>query len=371
MRTRSIKLVTGVALAVTAMVATSCGSSGTTAPSSAASPAAAASPNSSAASQPSSAAAPADSSSAAASGNTAARPNTATMIMSTLNNPFFVSLKNGAQAQATAKGLTLDVQNANNSDSTALNLATTAITKKPGVLIIDPVGSDSSTASVKAANTAKIPVMAFDRKPSGGDLAAFVGYDAIQAGKNAADALAKGIGGSGDVVEIQGILGTNVAQDRSKGFEDELAAKYPNIKIVAKQAADFDRGKALNVMTNVLQANPKIKGVYAANDEMAMGVLAALKSQSLAGKVILVGNDGISDALAAIQAGDMYATNAESPYALGQRVVDIALEIIAGKTVADSDQTLEGELVTKDTVKQYAQHLTEIGDSADVPASLK
>lgn len=303
------------------------------------------------------------------SDNGGARPKSAVMIMSTLNNPFFVSVKNGAAAEAKKKGLQLDVENANNSDSTALNLATTAISKQPGVLIIDPVGSESSTSSVKAANNANIPVMAFDRKPTGGDLAAFVGYDAIQAGRNAADALAKGLGEKGDVVEIQGILGTNVAQDRSKGFEEEIA-KYPHIKIVAKQAADFDRGTALNVMTNVLQAHPNIDGVYAANDEMAMGVLAALKSRNLAGKVTLVGNDGISDALAAIASGEMYATNAESPYALGQQVADLATSITSGKQVP-SDKKLEGELVTKSNVKQYAQHLIAIGDSADVPAQLK
>ena len=304
------------------------------------------------------------------SASSSARPHTAVMIMSTLNNPFFVSVKNGAQAKAKSNGLTLNVQNANNSDSTALNLATTALTKKPGILIIDPVGSESAKASVTAANAANIPVMAFDRKPSGGDLSSFIGYDAIKAGRNAADALAKGVHEKGTIVEIQGILGTNVAQDRSKGFEEQLKNKYPNIKIVAKQAADFDRGKALNVMTNVLQAHPNIDGVYAANDEMAMGVLAALQSRNLNGKVVLVGNDGISDALAAIAKGDMYATNAESPYELGQKVSEIALDIVEGKT-APADTKLEGELVTKDNVKKYAQHLVDIGDSADVPKSLR
>jgi ribose transport system substrate-binding protein len=291
------------------------------------------------------------------------------MIMSTLNNPFFVSVKNGAAAQAKKDGLQLDVENANNSDSTALNLATTAISKQPGALIIDPVGSESATSSVKAANNANIPVMAFDRQPTGGKLATFVGYDAIQAGRNSADALAKALHDKGEVVEIQGILGTNVAEDRSKGFEQEIA-KYPHIKLVAKQAADFDRGTALNVMTNVLQAHPNINGVYAANDEMAMGVLAALKSRNLAGKVQLVGNDGISDALAAIASGQMYATNAESPYALGQQVADLATAVTKGKQVPSNKQ-LEGELVTKSNVKQYAQHLVAIGDSADVPAQLK
>lgn len=310
-----------------------------------------------------------DASAASGSNQAASKSKNAVMIMSTLNNPFFVSVKNGAVAEASTKGITLDVQNANNSDSTALNLATAALTKQPGMLIIDPVGSQSATASVNAANQANVPVMAFDRHPDGGKLTTFVGYDAIQAGRNAADALAKGMGSKGTLVEIQGILGTNVAQDRSKGFEEEIA-KYPNIKTVAKQAADFDRGKALNVMTNILQAHPDIQGVYAANDEMAMGVLAALKARSLSGKVVLVGNDGISDALAAIASGDMYATNAESPFALGQQVTDLATDVMAGKTVT-GEKKLEGQLVTKDSAKTYAQHLVQIGDSADVPSSLK
>jgi len=291
------------------------------------------------------------------------------MIMSTLNNPFFVSVKNGAIAEAPTKGLQLDVQNANNSASTALNLATSALAKKPGILIIDPVGSQSATSSVNAATSANVPVMAFDRRPDGGNLTTFVGYDAIQAGRTAADALAKGLGDKGSIVEIQGILGTNVAQDRSKGFEEEIA-KHTGIKIVAEQAANFDRSKALDVMTNVLQAHPNINGVYAANDEMALGVLAALKARSLAGKVVLVGNDGISDALAAIAAGQMYATNAESPYQLGQNVADLAAQVTGGQSVA-KDKKLEGQLVVKGNVKTYAQHLSSIGDGADVPASLK
>lgn len=299
-----------------------------------------------------------------------ARTKSAVMIMSTLNNPFFVSVKNGAAAQAKKNGLQLDVQNANNSDGTALNLATAAVSKQPGALIIDPVGSQSATSSVNAANQAGVPVMAFDRQPDGGKLASFVGYDAIQAGRNAADALGKSMSGKGTIVEVQGILGTNVAQDRSKGFEQEMKAKFPQITTVAKQAADFDRAKALDTMTNILQAHPTIQGVYAANDEMAMGVLAALKSRHLAGKVKLVGNDGISDALAAIASGDMYATNAESPYALGQQVADLATSVTQGKKVS-ANKSLEGQLVTKANVKAYAQHLVAIGDSADVPSSLR
>ncbi|MFG2003700.1 substrate-binding domain-containing protein [Spirillospora sp. NPDC048911] len=306
-----------------------------------------------------------------ASGSTgkASGKKDATVIMSTLNNPFFVSVKNGAQAQATKLGIKLSVQNANNSDAAALNQATTAISKQTGVLIIDPVSTQSATSSVTQANAANIPVMAFDRRPAGGKLASFVGYDAVQAGRNAAKSLAEAVGDKGKVVEIQGLLGTNVAQDRSKGFNEEIS-KHKGIRVVAKQAADFDRAKALDVMTNVLQANGDIDGVYAANDEMAMGALSALKARNLAGKVKLVGNDGISDALAAVAAGEMHSTNAESPFALGQRFMTLAGDVLAGKQVA-ADEVLQGRLVTKAGVKEYAKYLTDIGDAADVPASLK
>lgn len=286
---------------------------------------------------------------------------TATLVISTLNNPFFVSVADGAKKAASDAGAKLDVQNANNSDQTALNATTTALTKKPSVLIIDPVGSESGGTMTKAANQADVPVVAFDREPDSGTLASFIGYDAIQAGKEAAKSLATAIGEKGKVVEIQGILGTNVAQDRSKGFNEGIAA-YPGITVVAKQSADFDRGKALDVMTNVLQGNSDIDGVYAANDEMALGVVAALKARNLDGKVKVVGNDGIGDALKAVEAGTMYSTHAESPFVLGKKVIGLSLKVAAGDTV-EKNTVLEGQLVTKDKVASFCSFLTKEGDT--------
>jgi ribose transport system substrate-binding protein len=187
----------------------------------------------------------------------------ATLVISTLNNPFFVSVADGAKAKAKTLGMTIDVQNANNADQASLDLASAALNKKPSVLIMDPVSSASGGSIVTLATTAGVPVVAFDRMPKGGDLKAFIGYDAIQAGKNGAKALGEALGGKGKIVEIQGIMGTSVAQERSKGFNEGIKA-FPGIKIVATQPAEFDRGKALNVMTNVLQSNRDINGVYAA-----------------------------------------------------------------------------------------------------------
>jgi ribose transport system substrate-binding protein len=291
------------------------------------------------------------------------------MIVSTLNNPFFVSVKDGAEYEAKKLGYNLVVQNANNDNQTELNMAQTDIQKKPAVIILDPVDSNAIVSAIDSANKNNVPVLAFDRKPVGGDIKSFIGFDAILAGKQAADTLGNDLNGTGKIAEIQGIMGTNVAQDRSKGFEDEMKAKFPNIQIVATQPADFDRSKALDVMTNILQAHPDINGVYAANDEMAMGALAALKTAlktaNLTDKVKLVGNDGIADSLQAINDGTMAATNAESPYYEGMKVAEIAGNIIDGKSV-QKETTLKGRVVNKDSIADYNNYLKSVGvpDSA-------
>ena len=280
----------------------------------------------------------------------AGKTTSATLVISTLNNPFFVSVADGAKAKAKALGANIDVQNANNADQASLDLSSAALSKKPSVLIIDPVSSASGGSIVSQANSAGVPVVAFDRMPQGGDLKAFIGYDAIQAGKNGAKALGEAVGGKGKVVEIQGIMGTSVAQERSKGFESGIKA-FPGISVVATQPAEFDRGKALDVMTNVLQSHRDIVGVYAANDEMAMGVIAALKAAGLSGKVKVVGNDGIADAVKAIKDGSLYATNAESPFALGSEVMGLAGQVAGGQKV-EKNKVLEGSLVKSADVAQ-------------------
>ncbi|HXR67959.1 MAG TPA: sugar ABC transporter substrate-binding protein [Dermatophilaceae bacterium] len=297
-----------------------------------------------------------------ASDTAAGGTKSATLVISTLNNPFFVSVADGAKAKAKTLGMTIDVQNANNADQASLDLASAALNKKPSVLIIDPVSSASGGSIVTLANTGGVPVVAFDRMPESGDLKAFIGYDAIQAGKNGAKAMGEALGGRGKIVEIQGIMGTSVAQERSKGFNEGIKA-FPGIKIVATQPAEFDRGKALNVMTNVLQSNRDIDGVYAANDEMALGVIAALKAAGLTAKVKVVGNDGIADAVKAIKDGTLYATNAESPFALGSEVMALAAKVANGEQV-EKKKVLQGFLVKSADVPSYCKKLADLGDTA-------
>ncbi len=291
----------------------------------------------------------------------AAAQQSSTLVISTLNNPFFVSVADGAKDQAAKLGMSLDVQNANNDDTQSLNQATTALVKKPSVLVLDPTSSEAGGSITLQANQAKVPVVAFDRVPDQGELAAFIGYDAIQAGKNGAKALCEAMGGTGKAAELQGILGTSVARDRSAGFKAGMK-ECPGVKVVAVQSADFDRGKALDVTTNMLQANPAITGIYDANDEMALGAVAAVKSRGLQGKVKIVGNDGIADALTAVKNGEMYATNAESPFALGQEVMKISHAVASGQKVSKS-RVLEGRIVTGKGVGAFCDYLKGLGDT--------
>ncbi|WP_400159533.1 substrate-binding domain-containing protein [Arthrobacter sp. BPSS-3] len=295
-------------------------------------------------------------------GAAGAQQKTATLVISTLNNPFFVSVGDGAKDQAAKLGVTLDVQNANNNDTASLNQATTALVKKPGVLLLDPTSSEAGGSITVKANQANVPVVAFDRAPDQGKLAAFIGYDAVQAGKNGAKALCEAVGGSGKVAELQGLLGTSVARDRSQGFKAGMK-ECPGVQVVAVQSADFDRGKALDVTTNILQANPGITGIYGANDEMALGAVAAVKSRGLLSSIRIVGNDGIGDALAAVKSGEMYATNAESPFALGQEVAKIGHAVATGEKVEES-RVLQGKLVTGSGVDDFCSYLRGIGDTA-------
>ncbi|GIM45137.1 D-ribose ABC transporter substrate-binding protein [Collibacillus ludicampi] len=270
------------------------------------------------------------------------------LAMNTLNNPFFVAVKEGAEARAKEIGADLIVTDAQNNVGTQLSNIESMIQQKPDVLIIDPADSDAVVQAVQEANNANIPVITIDRRANGGNVIAHVGFDAVEAGKMAGEWLAKALNGKGNVVEITGIMGTNVAQDRDKGFT-EVMKNYPDIKIVAKQTANFDRGEALKVMENIIQANPNIDGVYAANDEMAIGAEQALEAAHLTGKVKIVGTDDTDPMKELIKSGKAQATVANPPYFLGKDAVNAAKDLIDGKKL-EKDVILKADLVTKENV---------------------
>ncbi|MDR1771934.1 MAG: substrate-binding domain-containing protein [Hungatella sp.] len=272
------------------------------------------------------------------------------LAMNTQTNPFFVDVKDGVQKAADELGVELYITDAQDDPAIQMKDVENLITKKPDCIIIDTCDSDAIVSSIEACNEAGIPVLTMDREASGGEVVSHIGYDAIKSGKLAGQYLADTLGGKGNIVEIQGIMGTNVAQSRSQGF-NEVISQNPDMKIVACQVADFDRSKGMSVMENILQANDHIDGLYAANDEMLLGALEAIEAAGRLDEITMIGCDAIDDTLEAIKAGKVEATIAEPPFFLGKAIMNSAYNYLQGKDV-DKYVILDNELVTSDNVNE-------------------
>ncbi|KMS78263.1 transporter [Streptomyces leeuwenhoekii] len=270
--------------------------------------------------------------------------------LSTLNNPFFVQIRAGAEQEAEKRGVDLTVTDAQNDASQQANQLQNFTSEGLGAIVVNPVDSDAAGPSVRSANKADIPVIAVDRGVGKADTAALVASDNVEGGRLGARALAEKLGGKGTIVILQGQAGTSASRERGAGFAEGLRA-YPGIEVVAKQPADFDRTKGLDVMTNLLQAHPDIDGVFAENDEMALGAIKALGTK--AGRSVqVVGFDGTPDGLKAVEAGTLYASVAQVPKELGRIAVDNALRAADGKRVEELVK-VPVKVVTKENVAGF------------------
>lgn len=272
------------------------------------------------------------------------------MSVSTLNNPYFVQLRDGAQAEAKKLGATLTVTDAQNDSSQQVNQVQNFTSQSMKAIILNPVDSDAAAPAVKIADRSSIPVIAVDRGVNNAQVAQTVASDNVAGGKLAAQELAKQISEKGEIVILQGVAGTSASRDRGQGFAEGIKA-FPGIKVAAQQPADFDRTKGLDVMTNLLQSHPDITGVFAENDEMALGAIKALGAK--AGKdVKVVGFDGTPDGLTAIQAGTLAASVAQQPALLGQQAVQNAVKAAGGEKLP-ATLNVPVKIATKDNLSEF------------------
>ena len=246
------------------------------------------------------------------------------LVLSTLNNPFFVSLRDGAQKAADTAGATLVVVDAQDDAAKMTAGIEDLITQKVSAILINPTNSDAVVPSIEKANAAGIPVFTVDRGANGGTVVSHVASDNVAGGKMAAEFLCQSIGGKGNVVELQGIAGTSAARDRGQGFNDYMAASCKDAEIVAQQTANFNRDEGLTVFENILQAQPEIAAVFAHNDEMILGAIQAAEAAGRTG-IVFVGFDAVDDAVQAVKDGKLAATVAQQPSLMGQVAVETAL----------------------------------------------
>ncbi|MBU2702225.1 ribose transport system substrate-binding protein [Sporomusaceae bacterium BoRhaA] len=254
--------------------------------------------------------------------------------ISTLNNPFFVDLRDGAQEAAKAQGAELMVEDAQNDAGKQLANIENMIQQKVSLIIVNPVDSKAIVPAIEAANKAGIKVITVDRGADGGQVVAAIASDNVAGGNMAAKYMLEKLGNKGKIVELEGIPGTSAANDRGKGFHEGLKGAA-DVTVVAKQPADFDRAKGLKVMENILQANPDIQAVFAHNDEMALGALEAIKAANKTG-IFVIGFDATADAVKAVKDGSLLATVAQKPKDMGKVAVETALKVLKGETVPAS-----------------------------------
>ncbi len=261
--------------------------------------------------------------------------------VSTLNNPFFVSLAEGAKAAADEKGVSLAIADAGDDSAKQQNDIEDLISKNVSVLIVNPVDSDAVAPAVQNAISQGIKVISVDRVVNGVDVHCQIASDNVAGARMATEYLMEQIGEGAKVAELQGVPGASATIDRGAGFHE---AADETLNVVASQSANFDRAEGMAVMENVLQSDGSIQGVFAHNDEMALGALQAIAATGKDIKV--VGFDATDDAVNEVQSGRMLATVAQKPELMGETAILTAIRLIAGEEVEKS-LPVEVELITK------------------------
>ncbi|MBO5319309.1 MAG: D-ribose ABC transporter substrate-binding protein [Ruminococcus sp.] len=251
--------------------------------------------------------------------------------VSTQNNPFFVTLVDGAKKAAEEKNVKLIVVDAGDDAAKQVSDIEDLIAKNISVLIVNPVDSDTVSSVVQSAVNRGIKVISADRVVNGVDIDCQIASDNVLGAELATQFIVDQVGEGAKVAELQGTSGASAAIDRGKGFHNIADDK---LKVAASQPADFDRTKGMTVMENILQANGDIKAVFAANDEMALGAMEAISASRK--NIVVVGFDATDDAIDSIKEGRMSATIAQQPDLIGATSVETAIRLINGETVEKS-----------------------------------
>jgi ribose transport system substrate-binding protein len=275
------------------------------------------------------------------------------IVVSTLNNPWFVFLAETAQKKAQQLGYQADIFDSQNNTALESDHFENIIVAGFDAILFNSTDANGSVANVLKAKTAGIPVFCMDREINSVDAAtsqilsdSYAG--AVSIGTYFTQQLQK----KGDYVEILGIVGDNNTWARSKGFHS-VVDHYPNLKMVAQQSADFDRNKALEVMESILQAHPTIDAVFCGNDGMAMGAYQALVSAGKEKSVKVFGFDGAEDVITSIGEKKVTATGMQFPKVMAETAAIFADEYIKGKRDFPKKIPVAVELVTEKNIDHY------------------
>ena len=271
--------------------------------------------------------------------------------MLSMQTEFIVNISDEMQKKADEMGVKLILVDAERSPLKQMEQVESFIAQKVDAIVINPCEVEASSPAVARAIAAKIPIVGVNSAttivPN-----AFVGSDDVEAGRIAMKYIADKLGGKGNVVMISGFIGQSAQIQREKGA-NEVLKSYPNIKLLATQAADWDRAKGLDLMQNWIQSyGIKINAVFAQNDEMGLGAVKALQAAGMKDKVIVVGIDAIQDAMQAVKKGEMDATVFQNSKKQGAGAIETALKL-AKKQSVEKQIMIPFQLVTKDNLGEF------------------
>lgn len=275
------------------------------------------------------------------------------IIVSTLNNPWFVVLAETAAKQAEALGYETKIFDSQNNTALEADHFENAITSGYQAILFNCTDADGSIVNVAKAKNAGVPVFCMDREVNSKDVATSqILSDSYSGCISLGTYFVKQLNKKGKYVELLGLVGDNNTWSRSKGFHS-VVDQYPGLKMVAQQSADFDRNKAMEVLESILQAQPDIDAVFCCNDAMAMGAYQALYAAGKADKVKVFGFDGADDAIKSISEGKIKATSMQYPKTMAQTAAKYADEYIKGRKKFPQKVPVSVELVTMENVKHY------------------
>ncbi|MDQ8199723.1 D-ribose ABC transporter substrate-binding protein [Pelagicoccus enzymogenes] len=282
-----------------------------------------------------------------------AGPKRMAVVVSTLNNPWFVVLAETARDRAVELGYQATIFDSQNDPSKESVHFDNLIASGYDAVLFNCTDAEGSIANVRRAKQAGIPVFCMDREITANDVATSQVLSDNYSGCVAlGEYFVEVVGEEGEYAEILGIIADTNTWNRSKGFHS-VVDRFPGLKMVAQQSADFDRAKALEVMESILQANPNIKAVFCGNDAMAMGAYQALLAAGKADQVKVFGFDGADDVVKSIADGKITATGMQFPKRMARVSAESADAYIKGKRDFEQRTLVPVELVTIENVSNY------------------
>ena len=278
------------------------------------------------------------------------------VVVSTLNNPWFVVLGETAKARAVELGYEATLFDSQNDTAKEAAHFENLIAGGYRAVLFNPTDANGSIANVEKAKAAGIPVFCIDREINSTNAAtAQMLSDSYSGCVKLGQLFVKTVGKEGEYAELLGIVGDNNTWNRSKGFHS-VVDRYPGLKMVAQQSGEFDRAKGLEVMESILQAHPNLRGVFCGNDAMAMGAYQALVTAGKMDQVKVFGFDGADDVVRSIAEGKIVATGMQFPKKMAQQSAEFADQYIKGKRDFAQKIPVPVELVTRENVGKYGDY---------------